>query len=173
MEDLTDLTSRVRVDIERGTINADDWLASLSPWYRPACAAIVHHWERLLGNLAPSRVNECLRNIQRAAATLSPPAAGIRRSRGVVEWRHPQARPEDDPSTGICWVGDASRGLGGIYLCWVPLFNLDGLGGASWTRNLSEFTPRGGAAEDVVAYVLANVAMSYGHTYPPTSKGIP
>jgi hypothetical protein len=156
MEDLTNLTSHVRVNIERRTIDADAWLASLSPWYRPACAAIVHHWEqRLLEN----RVDDCLRNIQRAATTLSPPAAGIRRSRGVVEWRHPQARPEDDPSTGICWIGDASGVLGGIYLCWVPLFHLDGLGGVHWTRALSEFTPRGGAAEDVIVYVLHQLAL--------------
>jgi hypothetical protein len=159
MEDLTDLTSLVHVDIERKNIDADAWLASLSPWYRPACAAIVHHWERMLEDLDPSQSNNCLRNIQRAAATLSPPAAGIRRSRGVVEWRHPQARPEDDPSIGLCWVGDASSGTGGIYLCWVPLFRLDVLGGAHWTRALAEFTPRGGGAEDVVAYVLHQLAL--------------
>lgn len=148
------------VDVERRTIDADAWLSSLSPWYRAACSAIVGHWARILA--LPRVVGDAdawLRDLRGAAARLTAPTVGVRRARGVVEWRHPRDRPEDGPLTGICWMNDASSGLGGAYLCWTSLSNLVCLGGPHWTRDLSTITPRGGAAEDIVAHVTYRLAM--------------
>lgn len=158
-----DLVNLVRVDVGRQTIDASAWLAAVSPWHRAACAAIARHWAGILALevYAESEKDprEWIDRIRGAAARLSPPAAGLRHARGVVEWRHPESRPEDPPSTGICWVGDASGGLGGFYLCWTHLWNLECLGGCHWARDLCEFTPLGGAAEDVVAHVAYRLAL--------------
>lgn len=158
------LRELVRVDVERQTIDADAWLAYLSPWYRAACAGIVRHWDRMLtlrSALGGSRVepDEWIGNIWRAAARLTEPTTGTRSARGVIEWRHPDDRLMEYCSVGICWVGDAERGLSGTYLCWTNLFNLGSLGGPHWQRDLSDVTPLGGAAEDIVAYVAGRVAL--------------
>jgi len=154
------LSELVQVDTERRTIDAEAWLASLSPWYRAACAAIVRHWARMLALPCVSGAPDgWLRHIREAVARLTEPTVGVRRARGVIEWRHPQARPDDEPHTGICWVGDASGGIGGTYLCWVSLFNLACLGGPHWTRDLAAIAPLGGAAEDIVAHVAYRLAL--------------
>lgn len=157
---MIDPAELVHVDTERRTIDADAWLAALSPWYRAACAGIVRHWARILTlPSVSSKPDEWLSLLRRSAGALTAPTVGTRAARGVIEWRHPEDRLKADCITALCWVGDASRGLGGTYLCWTALENLMCLGGACWDRDLSTLTPLGGAAEDIVAYVAYQLAL--------------
>lgn len=160
MESPADLINLVRINVEHRTIEADTWLTGLSPWYRTACAAIIRHWSRMLTlQCTRNDPHEWLDHIRHAATRLTTPTVSTLYARGIIEWRHPRAHAEDEPHTGICWVGDASGGIGGTYLCWVDLFNLSCLGGAHWTRDLSTIRPCGGAAEDIVAHVMHQIAL--------------
>jgi hypothetical protein len=157
--DLDDLRRLVQVDVERQTIDADRWIASLSDWYRAAATGIVRHWQGILDvTRGDGRPQSWVEHLCEAAGRLTAPAVGVRHARGAIEWRHPSA-PLESPICGVCWVGDASGGIGGTYLCWTSLTNLGCPGGAHWTRDLRCVTPLGGAAESIVAYVAHRCAV--------------
>ncbi len=118
----------------------------------------MRHWASIL-ELPVVRAGtaaEWILDIRRAARGLTPPCIGQARARGIIEWRHPESRPSDDPIYGMCWAAKVD----GTYLCWTHLANLECLGGPHMTRHLTDVTPLGGAAEDIVAYVHCQRARS-------------
>jgi hypothetical protein len=155
------ISQLVHVDVERRTIDATKWLSTLPVWYRAAAAGIVCHWARIL-ELPVVRAGtaaEWILDIRRAAKLLTPPCVSQARARGIIEWRHPADRLSNDPTYGMCWADKVD----GTYLCWTGLTNLECLGGYLTTRHLTDVTPLGVAAEDIVAYVHYQCAIR-GHS---------
>jgi hypothetical protein len=151
------ISQLVHVDVERRTIDAAPWLASIPVWYRAAAAGIVQHWAGIL-ELSCVRAGtpaEWILDIRHAARHLTPPCVGAARARGIIEWRHPQDRLSDDPIYGLCWVDRVD----GTSLCWTHLANLACLGGCHTTRELTDITPLGCAAEEIVALLHYQIAL--------------
>lgn len=145
------ISQLMHVDVERRTIDATRWLTSVPAWYQAAAAGIVRHWARILEMrvVRAGTATEWVMKIRRTARRLTPPCRGQAQARGIIEWRHPEGRPSDEPLYGLCWADS----IDGTYLCWTHLANLECLGGPHMTRHLADCTPLGGAAEEIVAHV--------------------
>jgi hypothetical protein len=64
---------------------------------------------------------------------------------GTFDWYHPHA-PSDPPRRVIGWIAEASRGLGGWWLCYRDADYWE----AAWTQNLSNFDPVDDRAREIL-----------------------